>query len=205
MAYSEKLNLIFVHIPKCAGTSIIEAMVNIDPSTKHGHNSWNFYKNLNSTYSFSIVRNPWDRVVSCYNYAKMDSSYWHGTNKIYGEHPDYKLANSLSFKDLIKLFYKNKFLLNYPAYRRTHFRHNWDRQVPYIYDYDLNLKVSDLYRFEDLDKVIPELCKRFNLDILHINKSNIDNVDYKSFYDEETKNMIYDIYREDIDVLNYSF
>ena len=74
MAYSKKLNLIFVHVPKCAGTSIIEAMRAVDPSVAHGHSKWSDHVMRDITTkkptSFGIVRNPWDRFLSCYTYFK---------------------------------------------------------------------------------------------------------------------------------------
>ncbi len=65
--------LIFIHIARTGGTSVETALVGrnwwqIEPATKHlsarqmrahyGEAVWNGYK------KFSIVRNPWDRVIS---------------------------------------------------------------------------------------------------------------------------------------------
>ena len=72
--------LIFIHIPKCAGTSVEvffagHDWAEIDAETKHitsqaaqqmyGSAAWaNYFK-------FSTVRNPWSRFVSFYNLLRV--------------------------------------------------------------------------------------------------------------------------------------
>lgn len=70
------LKCIFVHIPRCAGTSIEKWIVGedywfIDRSSKHiiASQAKSLYSDYwNSYFKFSIVRNPFDRVRSCLKY-----------------------------------------------------------------------------------------------------------------------------------------
>ena len=67
-----KSKVIFIHIPRTAGTSVEKAFVgkdwfNIDVSTKHIYASTarDYYAEFWDEYfKFSIVRNPWDRMLS---------------------------------------------------------------------------------------------------------------------------------------------
>ena len=86
MNISDKYELIFFHLAKCAGKSVVNALEiknNGKTNKKSGiYNSvalgldyfyfnktiypekWQNYK------KFTIVRNPWDRVVSLYHFRK---------------------------------------------------------------------------------------------------------------------------------------
>ena len=64
------LGLLFVHVPKCGGSSV-EAQLGID----HGHRSAVYFRAADPAlfaraWKFSIVRNPYDRLVSAFHYLK---------------------------------------------------------------------------------------------------------------------------------------
>ncbi len=89
MAISHKHKLIFVHNPKCAGTSII----NYFDMEDWGHQPAVRLKEEYSEYwgkykKFVVIRNPWDRFYSNYRYAIMEESYYH--SKIETINPNYK-------------------------------------------------------------------------------------------------------------------
>lgn len=120
MAISHTHKLIFVHNPKCAGTSIIRYFDMED----WGHDSaskskekyskyWNEYK------KFTVVRNPWDRFYSNYRYAIMEESYYHskietinpnykeGENDFFlkkAPHPDYFKVKDKTFEEYVDYF-----------------------------------------------------------------------------------------------------
>ena len=65
----DKRKCVFVHVPKCAGNSIVKAF----GSDTHSHQPANYYwreKKILNYYLFSIVRNPWDRFLSAYLFLK---------------------------------------------------------------------------------------------------------------------------------------
>lgn len=92
MNISDKYKLIFFHLPKCAGKSIISALdikTNDETNLKSGLRQttamgydtvyWNklIYPEKWKTYTkFTIVRNPWDRVVSIYHFRKKENDLY---------------------------------------------------------------------------------------------------------------------------------
>ena len=70
--YCPLYNHLFIHIPKCAGTSMAEAMAQAGSKPSSGHRTLGEYSvegNLPSNiFKWCFVRNPYDRLVSAYLY-----------------------------------------------------------------------------------------------------------------------------------------
>ena len=74
MVYLKKDRIVFVHIPRTSGTSIEKILgIDLDQSKWDKHLTASQIKNnigdlaWKESFKFSIVRNPWERVVSLYN------------------------------------------------------------------------------------------------------------------------------------------
>jgi len=100
MPVSFKHKLIFIHIPKNAGTSIRESLIDIDPDViywRYHHTAEEYNEFLTRTkdfFKFTFVRNPWDRTISHYLYLKCDQHKKHRLEA--WEH-----IQNLSFEDFI--------------------------------------------------------------------------------------------------------
>ena len=77
-------NLTFVHIPKSAGSSVVEWLSrNFEYERIGGHPNLSMIKkSWNVGRSFAIVRNPWARMVSSYFYLQQYKFYWEYNNRI---------------------------------------------------------------------------------------------------------------------------
>ena len=69
--YPNRHRCIFIHIPKTAGSSIVEMLFN-EPSR---HIPYFVYRDANPEkfrqfFKFAFVRNPWDRLVSTYFFLR---------------------------------------------------------------------------------------------------------------------------------------
>ena len=190
---SKKLNCIYIHIPKTAGMSI-ESILGEDVKRlhqqsikiKHGTpKEWKYPKYWEDYYTFTFVRNPWDRVVSSYLF-NLKMSYNNSTQHDREKIKEYGLNGF------------NQYVLN--DLRKTKSRHF----LPYThwilgYEYDF---IGKLENFKDDMKLV---CKKLQINFIdtHINKTKREN--YRRYYNEESKNIIADIYRDDIKRFNYSF
>ena len=107
MNISDKYKLIFFHLPKCAGKSIISALdikTNDETNIQSGlrqtiamgfdYAYWNnfIYPDKWENYTkFTIVRNPWDKLVSLYHFRKKENDLYKimpivlGTNFLGGD------------------------------------------------------------------------------------------------------------------------
>jgi hypothetical protein len=100
MTICHQRKLIFVHIPKNAGTSI-HSLFNTNPKDYLPDQRWSEYKNHFNEYwenytTFSIVRNPISRFISFYKYWKMN------------ENLDYDINQFIKNIDKIKTPIKNQ-------------------------------------------------------------------------------------------------
>lgn len=209
--YDLDKKIIFTHPPKCGGTSIEDMLgflelrnrypsvhafkhgslkMHVDTIKSKGFNPDDFFK-------FSIIRNPWGRAVSFYNHNKYKAYEYHLNNV---EHPmpmHVMESRQMTFKQFVFKYYKNHF----------------NSQVETIPHMFLNNKFSIDYviRLENLKEDVLFLKDRLqinsNINIPHLNNSEmyVERVDYKNYYDEETKNFIANLFEWDIKKFNYSY
>lgn len=194
-SYYDKYNCIFIHIPKAAGQSVGLALFN----DRHpGH--WRLKdfewenKNKKEKYTkFTIVRNPWDRVVSAYNYLVNHTKYKtdQDFSKLY-------LKDYSDFNDFILHGLRKDEVINW-----VHFR----PQLSFLEDENGNIDIDFIGRFENIQNDFNSICKIINIDTydeLKIHNSG-DREKYQSYYNEETRNVVRDVYEKDIEYFNYKF
>lgn len=193
MPVSDKYKAIFIHIPKNAGTSIIKEMgMERSFHKKPKYYIENFPEEWSSYFKFAVSRNPWDRVVSCYEYARIEESYWHSSDgkAIAGKHPDYDMLKNMSFEETVLLLKKSPDKFKHPG---------WKNQCDFIM-IENKIIIDEVYKAEELYKIE----EKFNIKIPFLNTSR-ENHDYKQYYSKKTSKIIADIYKKDIKLFNYKF
>lgn len=207
----DDLKLIFIHIPKTAGMSI----------SKSFEQAWSLENHKIATYyseekyidylKYAIVRNPFSRLVSIYNYIK--SKHYYKGKSICGPGDEllpfsswllYNLeAYEGSFKDNnFNGRAKNRFKKGSSFWFAP--QHNW------LYDQAGELGVNKILKLENLDEEFKKFMIELNLEIklYHINKTSNykkDKYNYRTHYDDYIKDIVRFYYRKDFMLFNYQF
>ena len=192
MAISHKHKLFFVHIPKNAGTTLID---NLD-FEQHGHFKYNNNHVPEGYTTFCVIRHPLDRLVSCYEYARMEESYWHsssGKSKD-GKHPDYDLLKNATMKECLQYLEEGKL------------KHlGWRPQWWWISDNDNIIRLDYLVRMENLTDGLNNMFKDLRLPTIKetpkVNASK--RKPYETYFDEESLKLAKRIYQSDLKTFQY--
>ena len=192
-------DLMFLHIPKNAGSSIeADALAHGYNWGKHDHrlknqnnnkncSFWhkhpldlneNVYKNNNT---FVVVRNPFERIVSEYNYVCKNNK---------------KTPN----RDELNQFVKTNLLITNNKKYDCHF-------IPQN-DYIKAADVNNILYFENLESDFKKLSKKYNLGFNLSKKSNVSsNINghvNSNDLNTESRNLIKNYYSDDFKYLNYN-
>lgn len=198
MSVYHKWRTVFVQVPKNASTSIHLTLGN-QTDGAHEHElfietiSNNDPELIESYFSFGVVRNPYDRFVSCYEYYKDPET---GYNWNY------------SFEEMVDIFYsRGKYFYT------TEERHWWP-QSRFLAVKNIPL-VDKIVKYEDLDlewpNVIEEIKKmtppKFSLPMPSLPKANVTNIrnnrNWEDYYTEELKEKVYWLYENDFKLFGY--
>jgi hypothetical protein len=201
------LKILFIHINKTGGSSIVRALnmlqvhmsVNLLFSDTLEQDDqfeiWQGWKNgkRKTTYNwcelkeiknywndyqkFTVIRNPWDRIVSDFFYCKKENY----------------VSTEASFRDEVIYNKDNKIRWKQPCY-------DW-------LELNGKIAVENILRFENLNNDFIEMCKQLGLPegikLPHLNKTK--HKHYTEYYDDETRQIVAEKYAKDIEYFNYEF
>ena len=196
MSYSNRFHMYFIHIPKNAGTAICKKLGFYKGKSGH-HKFKNMENMLRNKNTFCVCRNPYDRVVSIYEYFRMKKSYWHSSDNStsFPLLEAHHYISNLSFKEFVK-----EIVDNYQKLVDMQCIH-LEKQSNYVKDSKGNIGVKHVLRFENLNKELSTLLNK-DIRLQKINVSTRDN--WENYYDDDTKDMIYNFYKEDFDTFGYA-
>jgi|SRR6056300_1454149 hypothetical protein len=191
-------NYIFIHIPKCGGTSIIHALKKtnrIDGVIGSAHSKVSDYLNSNKTY-VTTVRNPYNRFFSYYHFLIEWSK-----KRVDGKLP-LKGRTIEQYKRIIKIMKEIKFegwvysLLNKNKINNL-IKEYYIPQHAFTLQYDW-IKDANKLSIHKLEE--QTIWKFLNLTKLHSKKST-----YKTTkgYTKEQAEIVYKYYQKDFDYFKY--
>ena len=189
---------IFVHIPKCAGISVAYTLFG---HRGGAHYSIEKYQKIftktefEEFFKFTIVRNPWDRLVSAYHYFLQG-----GRNEKDRRWAEKHLSKYETFNDFVKEWISRDRVFKSLVFRP---------QYSFVcLPGSLTPTVDFIGRFENLDADFSYIKKKLAIsapDLPSLNKSKARKNDYRKYYNGETRQIIADVYREDIELFDYNF
>ena len=183
---------IFVHIPKTAGISIIKAIYG--DVSKEGHRSIYFYKKLfdkdfEDFFTFSFIRNPYERLYSSYKFLQNGGMNQHDKSAF-----QKYLSHYSDFEDFVLNGLNSEII-----FEIIHFI----PQSEFICNNDGKIIVDFIGRFENLNEDFKKLSDKINKEIVleHHNKNN--KVNFSKIYTEDMKLKVYNIYKKDFEIFKY--
>lgn len=178
---------IFIHINKTGGSSIeralnlpFEHLTAQEKIKEVGLEKWQ------NKFTFAFVRNPYDKVCSHYRYRVK-------TNQT-------KLNDKpLSFSEWVLRSYHEQDPFYYDNPKMFMPQSKW------LSDDSGKILVNKIYHFEQLNEDFKHLCQHLSIDaqLPHLKASK--RVDYRTFYDRKTKNIVESCFAEDFKNFNYQF
>lgn len=189
---------IFVHIPKTAGTSVLSAIGALPvfdthaPALAYARAYPEFYA---KAYKFAFVRNPWDRFASSFHFMK------HGTH--------WKMQQDWARRHIGDMDFRAFTLrLRNPLFRATVLseRFFWPQMI-WLQTTPAVGSVNEVFRFEAIEPAMQSLYARFDIPqplvTPHLRKT--EKSDFRALYDDAMIDIVAQIYRSDIDALDYRF
>lgn len=152
-------------------------------------------------FTFAFVRNPWDRLVSCYR------------DKIVGEVTDFTRFGASGVARCLERFDTFHAGMSFEDFVQAvaaipdpdadeHFR----SQADYLTDHDNRIIVDFIGRYENLQADFAKVARRLKLPIQVLPRlQSAPSRRYADFYDTNTQSLVAARYARDIALFNYSF
>jgi hypothetical protein len=197
MPVSSQYKFKFIHIPKTGGSSIEKlfdlqhwdnfytpVMANciqgcwFSPQHFTHKMMMGFKPECSDWFSFTIVRNPYNKIVSEFFYACKN---W------------YKIS--------MTKFDENKFL---EWFENDLLKFDMDHKLPQ--HFFLDEPVDFILKFENLEADFQKLLNILNIEaeLIHENKSDIDKKNIVESLSKRSKELIYEVFRNDFEIFGYS-
>ena len=208
-------DMIFVHIPKTGGWSMCNSLKELKYLNWHGHNTAMETMNtigeetFNDKFSFTIVRNPWDKIQSVYKFLKFGSDI----QKIPTKLPENKQFSKLKIKDFdmfIDILYEN-FKTSGEVLMNTEFLSDSSNKMvmsqhKFIYHNNGTKLVDYVGHLNNLDRMVIEIFYITKIKIPLPKHGNISKLDVSEILlNENNIEKISEMYAEDIEKFNFKY
>ncbi|MDQ4087123.1 MAG: sulfotransferase family protein [Pseudomonadota bacterium] len=197
--YWRRAGIVFIHVPKAAGTSINEALY----GRFMGHARASDVKRwapraVRALPSFSVTRNPWDRLVSAYRFASRGQGLGETYRAGMWQASRYRTPEFATFERFVEEWLAPRDVTRLDGV----FKPQW----LFLCDRSKRLLVDHAGRLEDMEPTLDFIARHAGSRPApaRANRSG-ESVDYRSFYTPPLINAVAEIYRDDIELFGYDF
>lgn len=212
----DKYKAIFIHVPHTGGSTITKMLgkelkyKKIYKHAKPENYKKQFPEQWKNYYKFSIVRNPWDMLVSGWSHYPI---------RLYMQVKKLKNKNRIDKEDFNNFCILRREQINSDKFYTTIKKDFIDWVKLWIKVVDIktiknsqftswfkNGVLNYIIRFEDYTDGLNVVCNNIGFDLKEIPVVNSSiRRSYKDYYDEEIKQIIANIYKDDIEKFKYEF
>ncbi len=185
---------LFVHIPKCGGTSISQALFG---NAAGGHIAMNEYVQafnsfeFNRYFKFTVVRNPWARLVSGFYFLKQGNWDPKGSGAL-GSIQEYE-----EFDRFVKGWLNPDNIRRHNVFRpQSKFLFRGDKLMVDFVGYLENIE-------DDFRHIQLQIGSQGELN--HLNRGRLLSKGYQDYYTDETIQIVGNLYRDDVENFGYRF
>lgn len=180
-------DFVFIHINKTGGSSVEKALripfehkTALEKIQEIGQDAWD------GKLTFTIVRNPWDKVVSHYHHRVKKNR----TNL---------RDKPIDFVEWVKRAYGNQDAFYYNNEKM------FMPQIDWIADTSGRILVDEIIYFENLDAEFRNILQKIGrtASLPHKKQSNRGN--YRDYYDQKAREIVRHWFERDIDRFGYQF
>lgn len=191
--------VIFIHIPKNAGTSINHALYGrfMGHLTLDEICTW-APGTARRLPKVAVVRNPWDRALSAYRFALNARERRTGDGPAIASRPEYLGPDFDSFERFVTSWLDGRSVAREdPVFRP---------QSMFVTSRRPERRVDFVARMDKLSELEAYLTERLGREVSfgHSNRTGTPG-DYRSAYSPETREIVARVYAEDIEAFGYSF
>lgn len=190
--------VVFIHVPKAAGTSINLALYGewMGHARARDIRRW-APADVKALPSFAITRNPWDRLVSAYRFATNGGGSG-GQFEAHPWHPErFRIPEFETFERFVTEWLVRRHIWLDPIFQP---------QSSWICDRGGKILVDHVGRIENLEPTLGFLRRELGRapSVPEGNRSG-ERVDYRSFYTPELARLVGHVYAQDVETFEYTF
>jgi hypothetical protein len=194
-----RAGIVFIHIPKAAGTSINQALYGRFMGHVHASDveRWGSTQLL-ALPAFAVTRNPWDRLVSAYRFARRGSGIGGEIQAAVSRPEQYRIPQFETFESFVRTWLAQRDVTTLDGI--------FQPQCLFVCDAAGKPLVDHLGRVDKLNDTYDFIRKSIGgFDPIERTNLSGEMVDYRTYYTAELAEIVGRIYEEDVALFGYDF